>query len=220
MEPVDAERNDLRAVSVVREAFRIFAVEWKRFLSWAVLPLAASIVMLVLVHPDPSKQDEGLLGAWGNLLGFVAMWLWVPFSIRVYRLVILGELPKAGYVRQLFQPRAWRYVGKSTLAYVQYSFIMSPIMAIFMAILIPLADRPGYGGNTQSLFFSPYYLGLLCVAQLLGFLPMAKRLAFVGPDIRRRRGGVAFKARAQGWSALLAYHQNGCARLGNPPRPI
>jgi hypothetical protein len=178
MHSSDEDTDAIPALPIINEALAVTAEQWRRLLAWAAPPLSVGLVLAVL---SPSDLPAGYGGAL-DVAKYVALWLWVPCSVRIYRLTVLGELPHTAYARQLFEARAWRYVLKSFLAYAQLALLMMPIMAVAMTILFSLQDRLGYAGRTEAMFASPYYMLALGLSILLALVPMANRLVLIGPD--------------------------------------
>ncbi len=110
------------------------------------------------------------------LLSIVGIWLFVPFQVSIYRLILCKEPIDMNYYQRLFYPREVAYFQKS----IVYTLILIGVVLLFgIAAVIPLV--------VANILGSWLFMGLVGFAVLFCFIAfliiIALRLLLVFPAI-------------------------------------
>lgn len=160
-------------LDIVRQAVSNLRSEWAFYLKWGWQPLAAFVAGFALY----------VLGNASGVFVFVlSAWLAVPFSVAVYRRVLLGEVSTGSPVTNLFAGRTWNYIGNGILMHV-LRFLVSVLLGIapvaIGAWLVMKTDP-----QTQAVlerFFDKDTLREMI--SFLGFLVLAEQYVLIWPDV-------------------------------------
>lgn len=139
---------------VARESWDLVRANYKMFLKWAVLPLAVQ-VLSELVFLQLFMQVTGASGIdikyfiSAVVIGSIGVWLSAPFVVRLYRFVVLDELPQMFYGQQLWDKRSWRIIWKSVLVNVQASLLSLVILVLPFTLMAFALDHYGWNSKTN-----------------------------------------------------------------------
>jgi len=137
------------------------------------------IQQLQQVFPFSSFMAMPLVYLLGILIG-------ICYSIRVYRFVILGDMPNGNLFAQIFSKRPWLYLWKSILLGLKWWLLTAAFMIagfIVMALLGAMMRASGAPAGVIVGILVPVDITIVCLALASGFILIAEQFALIGPDV-------------------------------------
>lgn len=169
-------QEELRVSDILSQTSAVLGGNWKKYLKWGALPL----FLWLLAIPLMFAGERGKLGAFGAML--LAGWMAIPFDIRVYRHILLGEMPAENLLAQLFAGRTWNYIGNGILMnlYRHLVSLLPGLACLGLGYwLLTFLDQPAKAVILQ--FFDKDTSREM--VSVFGFLFLAERILLIYPDV-------------------------------------
>jgi len=129
--------------------------------------------------PFSSFMALPVMGLLGALIG-------ICYMMRVYRHVLLGDVPDKNIFAQIFSKRPWLYLWKHILlGFKWWLFTILFMIAgfIVIAVLAVAMRATAASAGVMAGILVPVDIVIVCLVLVSGFMLIAEQFALIGPDV-------------------------------------